>query len=135
MPFVLDNSVVSGWLLENQATPYSDAIAAHLIIERAVAPTLLRLEYTNVLRSACKRNRLFAQQAQDALRHLAELPIDFDPEVPDGSQLLAMALRHDLTSYDAAYLELALRRQLPVATQDTALAEAARVAGVGVLAG
>lgn len=135
MPFVVDNSVVSGWLLENQATPYSDAIAAHISVERAVAPTLLRLEYTNVLRTACKRGQIIAQQAQEALRLLAELPIDLDRDVPDAPQLLALALRYELTSYGAAYLELALRRQLPVATQDIALAEAARAAGVGVVAG
>ncbi len=135
MAFVLDNSVVSGWLLENQATAYSSAIAERLSSERAVAPTLLRLEYTNVLRTACKRNRIIARQAQEAIEHLAELPVDFDREIPDAAQLLALALRFDLTSYDATYLELALRRQLPVATQDTALADAARIAGVGVVAG
>ena len=135
MPFVLDNSVVCGWLLENQSTTYSTANVERLTVDQAVAPFLLRLEYTNVLRTACKRSRIIAQQAQEALKHLAELPIEFDRELPDASQLLALSLRYDLTSYDAAYLELALRRQLPVATQDAALAEAARVAGVGVVEG
>ena len=133
MPFVLDNSVVSGWLLESQATPYANAVSDRLLTDRAVAPALLRLEYTNVLRSACKRQRLTAQQAQEAIEALAALPIDFDRELPDASQLLALALRYELTSYDAAYLDLALRRQLPVATQDAALAAAARIAGVGVV--
>lgn len=135
MPFVLDNSVVCGWVLQNQATPYSTAIAERLMDDRAMAPPLLRLEYTNVLRSACKRNRMIAQQAQEAIKQLSTLPIDFDCDVPDPAQLLALALRHDLTSYDAAYLELALRKQMPVATQDASLAEAARVAGVGTVAG
>lgn len=133
MPLVLDNSVVSGWLLENQATTYSDAIANWLKDDRAVAPALLRLEYTNVLRTACKRNRMSAQQAQQAITHLATLPVDIDQEPPDAGHLLALALRYDLSSYDAAYLDLALRRQLPIATQDVALAEAARLAGVGVV--
>ena len=133
MPFVLDNSVVCGWLLESQATPYANAVADRLLSERAVAPALLRLEYTNVLRSACKRQRLTAQQAQEAIEALAVLPIEYDRELPDASQLLALALRYELTSYDAAYLDLALRRQLPVATQDAALAAAARIAGVGVV--
>lgn len=133
MPFVLDNSVVSGWLLDNQATPYTSAVADRLLTDRAVAPSLLRLEYTNVLRTACKRQHLTAQQGQEMIAELAALPIDLDRELPDPGQLLALALRYELTSYDAAYLDLALRRQLPVATQDAALAEAARIAGVGVV--
>lgn len=132
MPLVLDNSVVSGWLLKGQATPYTDAMARRLLDDRAVAPALLRLEYTNVLRTACKRSRLTAQQAQEALADLAALPLDLDHEAPDAGQLLALALRYDLSSYDAAYLDLAMRRQLPIATQDAALAQAARIAGVGV---
>ena len=132
MPLVLDNSVVSGWLLKGQATPYATAIARQLLNDRAVAPALLRLEYTNVLRTACKRGRLTAQQAQAAIADLAALPLDLDQQVPDPAQLLALALRYDLSAYDAAYLELALRRQLPIATQDTALADAARTSGVGV---
>lgn len=71
MPLVLDNSVVSGWLLDNQSTPYTDAIARRLQDDRAVAPPLLRLEYTNVLWTACKRNRINAQQAQEAIGQLA----------------------------------------------------------------
>ena len=133
MPMILDNSVVCGWLLESQATAYSDAIAQRLQDDHAVAPPLLRLEYANVLRTACKRGRLTAQQAQDAIAQLAELPVEIDAELPDAGQLLALALRYDLSSFDAAYLDLALRRQLPVATQDVALAQAARLAGVGVV--
>lgn len=134
MPFVLDNSVVCGWLLENQATAYTDAVAVRLQDDRAVVPGLLHLEYANVLRTACKRNRLNAQQAQEAIQQLRVLPLDTDRENPDPGQLLALALRYDLSAYDATYLELALRRQLPIATVDAALADAARVSGVGVLA-
>ncbi len=134
MALVLDNSVVCGWFLANQSSPYSDAIAKRLQQERAVAPALLRLEYTNVLRTACKRGRMNAQQAQEAIAQLQMLPIDIDPDPPDAANVLALALRYDLSSYDAAYLDLALRRQLPIATQDAALAEAARLAGVGVAA-
>lgn len=133
MPFVLDNSVVCGWLLENQATAYTNAVAEQLQNDRALVPALLHLEYSNVLRTACKRGRLIAQQAQQAIQQLKALPVDTDREPPDPAQLLALALRHDLSAYDAVYLELALRRQLPIATAETALAEAARVSGVGVL--
>jgi len=134
MPFVLDNSVVCGWLLESQATAYADAVADRLQEDRAIVPGLLHLEYTNVLRTACKRGRLIAQQAQEAIGQLQQLPMDTDREPPDPAMLLALALRHDLSAYDAVYLELALRRQLPIATVDAALADAARVSGVGVFA-
>ncbi|MFM1856442.1 MAG: hypothetical protein RLZ83_1751 [Pseudomonadota bacterium] len=132
--FVLDNSVVSGWLLESQSSAYTDAVAERLRTARAVAPPLLRLEITNVLRTACKRQKLIAAQAHEMLTALAALPIDIDATVPNPAQILDLALRHDLTAYDAMYLDLALRRALPVATQDLALAHAARAAGVGVVA-
>jgi predicted nucleic acid-binding protein len=65
---------------------------------------------------------------------LAALPISIDPTAPSPAQVFDLALRYDLTSYDALYLDLALRRSLPIATQDRALAHAAMVAGVGVVA-
>ncbi len=131
--FVLDNSVVSGWLVASQATAYSEAIAGRLERDTAAAPSLLRLEYSNVLRTACKRGRLIASRAQALLEQLAALPIETDNSPVDAAMVLALALRYDLSCYDAAYLELALRLQLPIATQDAALAEAARIAGVGVV--
>jgi len=133
MTFVLDNSVVAGWLLDSQASAYSDAIAQRLQTTRAIAPPLLPLEYTNVLRTACKRQKLIAAQAQEMLATLASLPIDIDTAAPNPAQVFDLALRYDLTSYDALYLDLALRRSLPIATQDRALADAALVAGVGLV--
>ncbi|MDX5444716.1 MAG: type II toxin-antitoxin system VapC family toxin [Zoogloeaceae bacterium] len=131
MPFVLDNSVVAGWFLEDQATPYLDAIAARLEEDRAVVPALWQLEFAKVLRTACKRNRIAAAQAQQVIEQICSLPIEIDPETPGPAELLALALRYDLSSYDAAYLELALRLQLPIATKDAALRQAATVAGAG----
>lgn len=133
--FVLDNSVVCGWLLENQSTPYSEAIAQRLQTSRAMAPAILLAEYTNVLRTACKRQKLVAAQAQHMLALLAQLPIDIDTTAPKPAQVFDLALRYDLTSYDALYLDLALRQSLPIATQDRALANAALAAGVGLVPG
>ncbi len=132
MPFVIDNSVVSGWYLDNQATPYTQVIAERLQSERACAPALWQLELTNVLRTSCLRQRMTAQRAQDILRHLGSLPIDIDRDGTSPPELLALALRFGLSSYDAAYLALALRRQLPLATQDAELRAAAVAAGVGL---
>ena len=133
MPFVIDNSVVCGWFIDNQATAYTDAVAALLLDDKAIAPALLQLELANVLRTACRRGRMIAQEAHAIIEQLDALPIEFDRDTPGPAAILSLALRHDLSSYDAAYLELALRLQLPVATRDEALAEAARAAGVGVV--
>lgn len=132
MLFVLDNSVVCGWLIDSQASAYSDAIAQRLLSGPAVAPPLLQLEYTNVLRTACKRQKLTAMQAQEMLVMLGRLPIEIDPTPAVPAQILDLSLRYDLSSYDAAYLDLALRKRLPIATLDRALADAAMAASVGV---
>ncbi len=134
MPFVLDNSVSSGWFIGNQATPYSDAIAVRLQDDRAVVPPIWELEFSNVLRSTCLRKAMTAQAAQAVMAQIASLPIDVDRHAVRPSELLALALRFGLTSYDAAYLELALRLQLPIATLDAALSNAAAASGVGVVA-
>jgi predicted nucleic acid-binding protein len=134
MPFILDNSVSSGWFIENQATPYSAAVALRLREDTAWVPALWVMEFTNVLRTACKRRQIIAANAQSIITEIGRLPITIDEQTPAPANLLALALRYDLSSYDAAYLELALRLQLPIATQDALLQEAAGAAGVGVLA-
>ncbi|MEB3304751.1 MAG: type II toxin-antitoxin system VapC family toxin [Cyanobacteriota bacterium] len=133
-PFVLDNSVLCGWFLANQATPYSDGVARQLSESDAHAPWLLQLEFTNVLRTACRRGSLTVMAAREIVDQVALLPIRIDPTPPPPAALLSLALRFQLTTYDAAYLELALRRQLPIATRDAELAEAAWAASLGVLA-
>lgn len=131
MAFVVDNSVVCGWFIGNQTTDYTEAVASRLLDEKAHAPALWQLEFANVLRSACKRGALDVLGAHEVIEQVAALPIMVDRDTPGPAAILTLALRYDLTSYDAAYLELALRLQLPIATQDAALMEAARAAGVG----
>ena len=131
--FVLDNSVVAGWILLNQATPYTQGIAQRLRSASACTPAMWELELTNVLRTACLRQKLDAQRAQQVLVQIAQLPIEVDRHPVPRSELLALALRFGLSTYDAAYLELALRRQLPIASVDQALCEAAMASGVGLL--
>ena len=133
MPFVIDNSVVCGWFLASQSTDYTEAIALRLQDDSAIAPGLWPLELANVLRTACKRGAMIASQAREVAEQIAVLPIAVDAQSPATQAVLSLALRYDLTSYDAAYLELALRLQLPIATQDAALVEAAMAAGVGVV--
>lgn len=134
MPFVVDNSVTTGWFFGPQATPYTVAVAAHLAKtsgEHAWVPALWVLEFTNVLRTACKQRKLVASRAQEIIAEAQLLPIRID-HAHQPAEILALALRHDLTSYDAAYLDLALRLQIPIATQDAALRDAALATGVGL---
>ncbi len=134
MAFVLDNSVVSGWYLTGQSTDYSQAIAARLEVDKALVPALWQLELANVLKTACTKGRLSHAQARQILDALAQLPIEVDNDTPPGQrQLFELAMRFNLSSYDAAYLELAMRHGLPLATQDEQLKLAATATGVGVL--
>ena len=133
-PFVLDNSVLCGWFLANQASPYSDVVAGLLPEVDAHAPWLLQLEFINVLRTACRRGTLPVASAREIVEQVALLPIRIDASPPQPAALLSLALRFQLTSYEAAYLELALRLQLPIASRDGELSEAAWASGVGVLA-
>lgn len=133
MRFVLDNSVVVGWFLEDQATPYTDAVSVLLEQDQAVVPALWELEFANVLRTACRKQRLTADEAHQIIEQICALPILIDRETPGPAELLALALRYNLSSYDAAYLALALRLQIPIATKDEPLQAAAEAAGVGAV--
>lgn len=134
MTFVLDNSVVTGWYLPSQTTDYSDAMATRLETEKALVPALWQLELANVLKTACTKGRLTQAQARQILDTLSQLPIEVDTVAPPGQrQLFELAMRYNLSSYDAAYLELAMRHGLPLATQDEQLKLAATAAGVDVV--
>lgn len=134
MPFVLDNSVVTGWYLPSQATDYSNAMATRLEVDKALVPSLWQLELANVLKTACTKGRLTQAQARQILDTLSQLPIEVDTGVAPGQRsLFELAMRYNLSSYDAAYLELAMRHGLPLATQDEQLKLAANAAGVEVL--
>lgn len=134
MPFVLDNSVVTGWYLPDQSTNYSQTIAARLESDKALVPALWQQELANVLKTACTRGKLKLETAREILDTLGTLPIEIDTGAGPGQrQLFELAMRYKLSSYDAVYLELAMRHGLPIATQDAQLKTAAIAAGVGIL--
>jgi predicted nucleic acid-binding protein len=134
MPFVLDNSVVTGWYLADQSNAYTESIAILLENDKALVPALWQLELANVLKTTCTRGKLSLDAARQILDALGLLPIDIDTSpAPGQRQLFELAMRHQLSSYDAAYLELALRYGMPLATQDQQLKAAAIAAGVKVL--
>ena len=135
MSFVLDCSVTMAWCFEDERTAATDALLDKLVAEGADAPSIWPLEVTNVLIGAARRNRISPAAANVAAQRIAALPVLIDLE---GSRrawdsLLQLAARYGLTSYDTCYLELALRKALPLATLDKALQRAATEAGVVVL--
>lgn len=136
--FVLDCSVAVAWLLEDERVPAADALLERLEGDgEAVVPGLWRPELGNVLAGAERRGRIAATGIARCLGLLARLPIVTDPGTDERAlrEILELARREYLTTYDAAYLELAMRRGLPLATLDRPLGRAARRAGVEVLSG
>lgn len=123
MAFVIDASVVHSWLLA-EGRPEADAIKVRLESEGAVAPNLWWFEVRNGLVMAERRGRFTETETARALRELKALPISLD-QAPDENSVLALARGHRLTVYDAAYLELAVREGLPLATLDRGLMRAA----------
>jgi predicted nucleic acid-binding protein len=132
MPFVVDNSVVVGWHLGNQATPYSDAVLNALAGDVGHVPALWPLEFSNVVRKALVVGKITEERAREIMQIQASLALTIHGDIPIPAENMALALRYQLSSYDAAYLDLALRLRVPVATADGALYDAAVAAGVGV---
>lgn len=134
---VLDCSMTLAWVLEDERPDLVANVLDRVVEEGALAPTLWPLEVGNALLVAERRGRLSASHRAQALRDLAELPITLDDETTSRAwrETMTLAETHDLTLYDAAYLELALRRGLALATLDKALRNAAGQVGVFVFTG
>ena len=132
MSLVLDASVTLGWYFEDEKFPTADALLDSVAAEGALAPSVWRLEVANGFLSAVRRKRIDAAFRDSALQHLGSLPIEVDPETDLHVWTVTskLAERFNLTIYDAAYLELAQRRRLPLATLDEALRAAAHASGV-----
>jgi predicted nucleic acid-binding protein len=128
--FVVDASVAAAWLLPDEATGYTDAALAATADGEVWVPALWLLEIGNLLLSAQRRRRIDAAKRIELVSAAAALRLCVDREPVGLVALDALAARHGLTSYDAAYLELALRRKLPLATLDTALLSAMQDSGV-----
>ena len=128
--FVIDNSVVMTWCFEDEADAYADMTLENLANAVAVVPAIWPLEVANVLLVAERRQRLHEADSVRFLALLRQLPITVDRTWQERlmKEWLAIGRAHDLSSYDAAYLELAMRHGLPLATLDHRLrAAAARV--------
>lgn len=133
--FVVDASVVCAWLFEDEATPATDALLARLSDDDAIAPALLPFEVGNVAAMAQTRGRVSEIDLSVALTTLAGLAVTLAPENPAYiyEDVRLLARRRGLTVYGAAYLDLAMRRRLPLASLDKALRKAAEAEGVALL--
>jgi len=131
---VIDSSAALSWCFEDEASPESDALFERVRDQGAVVPGLWHLEVANVLLQAERRGRIATGDVTMRLELIAELPITTDNETNARAwrEILALARAEGLTTYDATYLELAIRRGLPLQTKDAALIAAAERSGVAV---
>lgn len=134
-PFVLDCAIAIAWCIEDEADGATDALLDRLRSTGAWAPSIWPHEIANVLLQAERRGQITQAAVDGRLTLLEQLPIEIDP-LPwwrSGQAVLALARQHRLSAYDAAYLELAARSALPLATKDKALARAHAAMGGTVL--
>lgn len=133
--FVVDCSIAMAWLFHDEATPKTTALLNRLAIDTALVPDWWFIEIANVLAMAERKGRITPTQSDAFIADLSKLGIERDDEAPDRAftHLLPLCRAHRLTSYDAIYLELAIRRSLPLATLDDDLRKTARKLGVGLL--
>jgi predicted nucleic acid-binding protein len=133
--FVMDASMAMAWCFEDESSPYSDWVLDILETGAAVVPAIWPLEICNVLLAAERKKRI---EEADSIRFLAllvDLPIgvEQEPAARMMKEIFALARQQSLSSYDASYLDLSMRRGLPIATLDQKLMKAAQQVGVPVL--
>jgi len=132
---VVDASVALAWALPDEISAYADAVLAAAESEGVRVPDLWPREVANGLAVSHSRNRLSVDDEQTFLTALTLLAIEVDRS-PDTVALIrngtAAARRYELTAYDAAYVELAAREGLTLATLDERMREAATKAGVAI---
>jgi predicted nucleic acid-binding protein len=131
MPMVVDVSVMACWHFEDERNDRADAIQNRLIEDAAIVPSQWWFEMRNVLLVGERRGRATVEQTAEFLDTLREFSIEV-ALLPDEGAVMDLARRHRLTVYDAAYLELAMRERLPLATFDGELMAAARAEGVAL---
>jgi predicted nucleic acid-binding protein len=135
--FVLDNSIAMRWHLASGKIAdqdYAEAVLASLADDEAFVPNLWHLEAANVLLGAEQRGDTTLGEIERFIAHLENLPLRLDPHTARQSftRTLSLARAFKLSSYDAAYLELAIRENLPLATLDKDLIKAAKKAHVAI---
>jgi len=135
--FVIDNSVVMSWCFKDETSEYTDAVLNRLEYSTAFVPSIWPLEVGNVLLVAERNKRLRQADSIRFIALLSELPIIVEPESPDRmmNEIVSIARAYDLSTYDASYLDLAMRKGIPIATLDKGLLRAAKKSNVPVIKG
>ncbi len=135
--FILDASVTMSWCFEDQQTGLSEAVLAAIEQNAApIAPPIWMYEVINVLAMARKKKLIDQATAVTFWNKASKLvEVIESPEKGTAQEILDLSEKYHLTAYDAAYLELALREGLPLATLDKDLTKAAQAAGVRLFAG
>jgi predicted nucleic acid-binding protein len=131
LSFVIDASILAAWFLDEKSDPRVEAAFDTVARVETLAPSLFYDEIRNALLVSERRNRITEAMSAAFLRDLGLLPIRLEPTGADAS-LMTLARKWKLTVYDAAYLELAKREKLPLATLDRALEKAALAEGVAL---
>ncbi len=129
---MLDTSVVLAWCLADENVRVADRALEAVIEDGAVLPGIWWYEIRNAFVMNERRGRLTPADTEAALANLRDMPILVDRDHDEGA-VLELARTHDLSVYDAAYLEVAQRRELPLATLDRRLGDAAENAGVMII--
>jgi predicted nucleic acid-binding protein len=130
MPLILDASVTVAWAFSQELFQLAQPALVQVQKEHAVTPALWQFEVASAMRKTIEDGRLSPSQASSFLADLGTLDIRLSPILPDISRLMELAEQFNISTYDAAYLELALQLNLPLATLDTEMAVAARKAGI-----
>jgi predicted nucleic acid-binding protein len=132
MAFVADNSVVLAWFVGSQATPYTSKLRNRAREEPVHAPAVWPLEFVHALWSLQKRGALDATAVSTIVDLAERLGVMVDYRPADLKATLSLSRQFNLSAYDASYLELALRLNLPLAVRDSPLRDAARRAGIAL---
>src|SRR5215212_620364 len=134
--FVLDTSVALSWFFDDEFSSYSASIAELMPRSQALVPIVWPLEMANGFLTAFRRGRLPETKAPALIGALDRLRVDIDRGIALEfltQATLTIGIAHRLSAYDASYLELAMRRAIPIATQDERLLRAASAAGIEIL--
>lgn len=132
MAFVVDCSVSLAWFLEDERNAFTDSMLRATQTADHWVPAVWALEFANGLLMAQRRKRINREARLDALRRVLLPGLHIDTAPLDMAAVSELAERRDLTTYDAAYLELAVRRGLDLVTLDRSLARAASAEGIAV---
>lgn len=132
--FVIDNSIVMSWCFKDETNHYADAVLDRLLESTAFVPSIWPLEVVNVLLVAERKKLLSEADSVRFLALLSQLPIvvEYDRTERVMKDLLALARTNSLSSYDACYLDLSMRKGISIATLDTQLKKAAQKTSVPI---